>query len=84
MTSRISCNAHDYFEIICMRRSRVMVTTYKGDVFSGTAVNIILDNKQEILMIKNEEETQYIALTDIQKLQAIGNRNEQDNFLVQW
>ncbi|WP_082305596.1 MULTISPECIES: Rho-binding antiterminator [unclassified Pseudoalteromonas] len=29
MTENISCDAHDYFEIVCMRQSKIEVTTKK-------------------------------------------------------
>lgn len=33
MTENISCDAHDYFEIVCMRQSKIEVTTKKMKPF---------------------------------------------------
>ncbi len=84
MTSLISCEAHDYFEIVCMRSSNIMVTTYSNDVFTGTACNIKLIDKNEVLQVDDGNSIYHIPLTDIKKLEALSNKNSQHNFVVQW
>jgi len=84
MTSRISCDAHDYYEIICMRCSKISVTTAKGEVLNGTALNIIIIEQQEVLQINDSDKIHHVVLTDIKKLQALNNKNSKHNFVVQW
>lgn len=52
MTENISCDAHDYFEIVCMRQSKIEVTTKTNEIFLGVATDIIRLNDQEVLTIK--------------------------------
>jgi Rho-binding antiterminator len=79
MTNRIACDAHDYFEIVCMRRSLIIVTTHHNEVFQGTAENIIVKGNQELLQINDKGAIYLIALVDIKQLQAQGN-HPQHNF----
>jgi len=55
MTKNISCDAYDYFEIVCMRQSEVEVTTKTNKIFLGIATDIIKLNGQEVLTIKAQE-----------------------------
>lgn len=84
MTRLISCDAHDYYEIVCMRCSQIAVTTSKGKVFNGRAINIIIIEQQEVLQINDSDKIHHVVLTDIKKLQALNNKNSQHNFVVQW
>jgi len=84
MTSHISCDAHDYYEIVCMRCNQISVTTSKGEVINGTALNIIIIEQQEVLQIKGSDKVYHVVLTEIKKLQALTNKNSQHNFVVQW
>jgi Rho-binding antiterminator len=49
MANNISCDAHDYFEIVCMRQSHVIVISKKHETYTGIAAGIKLINKQEYL-----------------------------------
>lgn len=71
MATRISCDAHDYFEIVCMRHSQIMVTTHNNEIISGTAININLIDKQEVLELKGQETSHHIQLTNIKRLLSI-------------
>jgi|GEM_PF-2498644 len=84
MTSRISCNAHDYFEIVCMRFSHIEVTTKSGEVFKGVARTIKIVDEQEMLQLNTDNQVNNVPLVNIRKLQAIGNKIEQHNFAVEW
>jgi len=83
MTKNISCDAHDYFEIVCMRRSQVKVTA-KDNKYYGKATDIKLVKKQEYLLINDGINTQQILLSDVKKLEAIGNSVAQHNFSITW
>ncbi|GLX78293.1 hypothetical protein tinsulaeT_16330 [Thalassotalea insulae] len=84
MTTNISCDAHDYFEIVCMRRSQIRVTTYSKQGIEGIAWDIKLIDKVEMICIRQRDNTAFIALTDINSLTAFGNQQSQHNFSVTW
>ncbi|RZQ51777.1 hypothetical protein C1E23_17465 [Pseudoalteromonas phenolica] len=82
MSKQLDCNVHDYFEIICMRKSWVTVTTKAGENFIGEAHDIALNSaKQELLMLKNTRDIG-ILLTEVARLHAHDNAIAQHNFLV--
>lgn len=84
MTSHIPCDAHDYFEIVCMRRSLIKVTTYNNQEYKGVPYSIDIIDRKEILKIETYQGSESIRLTDIIKLQAIGNKVTHHNFCVEW
>ena len=84
MTNNISCDAHDYFEIVCMRRSQVKVTAKDNKKYYGMATDIKLVNKQEYLLISDGIKTQQVLLSDVKQLEAIGNSVSQHNFSITW
>jgi len=83
MTSRISCDTHDYFEIVCMRRSQVLVTTNDNDKYLGIAFDINIIEGIEVLLIKGTYIDHHVPLTMIKKLQGINNNIAQHNFSVE-
>ena len=83
MAKIITCDAHDYFEIVCMRRSQIKITTHSNKKYYGTAIDINKMNYQEVLKIQVNTQYEYVLLTDIKKLEAIGNKSAQHNFLIQ-
>jgi len=74
VTSHIPCDAHDYFEIVCMRRSLIKVTTYNNEEYKGVPYSIDIIDRKEKLKIETFKGSESILLTDIIKLQAIGNK----------
>ncbi len=84
MANNISCDAHDYFEIVCMRQSHVIVISKKHEKYTGIAAGIKLINKQEYLKIDNGINSELILLTEVKKLEARNNPIEQHNFTVIW
>lgn len=84
MTKNISCDAHDYFEIVCMRRSQIKVTAKDNKKYYGLATDIKLVNKQEYLLISDGMNTQQILLSDVKQLEAIRNSIAQHNFSITW
>ena len=84
MIKNISCDAHDYFEIVCMRRSQIKVTAKDNKKYVGIAINIKLVEKQEYLLIGNDNNIQQILLSEVKQLEAIGNKVTEHNFLISW
>ena len=84
MTKNISCDAHNYFEIVCMRRSQVRVTAKDNKKYCGIATDIKLVKKQEYLLISDGIKTQQILLSDVKQLEVIGNSVSQHNFSITW
>ena len=82
MENSISCDAHDYFEIVCMRKSRIIVTTYDNKKYHGIAHNISTVKKQEVLVIKERNRLDSVLLTEVKALQATGNAVAQHNFCI--
>ena len=83
MSKQLDCNVHDYFEIICMRKSWVTVTTKAGENFNGEAHDIALNSaKQELLMLKNTTAEIGILLTEVARLHTHDNAIAQHNFLI--
>lgn len=84
MAKNISCEAHDYFEIVCMRRSLIKVTTKDNKIYHGIATDITLVEKQEYLQISDDIKTQQLLLSDVKTLEALGNNIAQHNFVITW
>ncbi len=82
MANNISCEAHDYFEIVCMRRSLIEVTTKDNKKYHGIATDIKLVEKQEYLNIIDGNEIRQVLLSDVKKLEALGNSATQHNFSI--
>ncbi|MDX2367048.1 MAG: Rho-binding antiterminator [Colwellia sp.] len=80
MANNISCDAHDYFEIVCMRRSLIKVTTKDNKIYHGIATDIKLFEKQEYLHISDGLKTQRMLLSEVKTLEALGNQIDQHNF----
>jgi len=84
MTENISCDAHDYFEIVCMRQSKIEVITKSNEIFLGIATDIIKLNGQEVLTIKAQEHLEEVPLIEVKTLTAIDNKVISHNFSVEW
>jgi Rho-binding antiterminator len=84
MTENISCDAHDYFEIVCMRQSKIEVTTKTNETFLGIATDIVKLHDQEVLTIKAQAHLAKVPLIEVKRLTAIGNQVTSHNFSVEW
>jgi len=84
MANKISCDAHDYFEIVCMRQSKIEVMTKANVTYAGIATDIIKLNGQEVLTIKAQEYLEEVPLIEVKTLTAIGNKLAGHNFSVEW
>ena len=83
MTKHISCDLHDYFEIVCMRQSNVQVKLKSNQIYQGIAIDIKVQNNCELLVIElNNGQLEYITLTDISQLSACANDIDSHNFEI--
>ncbi|UTA47111.1 Rho-binding antiterminator [Simiduia sp. 21SJ11W-1] len=79
----ISCEQHDYFEIVCMRQSRVRVALADGTQRVGQALDINTRRGSEYLLlaIGSGQEPVAVPLNDIQRLWAEGNAAAHNFFI---
>lgn len=81
MKKQISCTDYDYFEIVCMRHSKVVVTLVSEKQISGTAHSLLNRDGSEYLAITQLDNTlTHINLIDIKQLKAIKSPIKQHNF----
>ena len=67
----ISCDLHDYIEVVCMYGYQVRLELKDQQIFEGKAIDIITSpEKCEYLLIKNEQEQQ-VKLAQLAKLQVL-------------
>lgn len=68
----ISCDHHDYFEIVCMRKSRVRVLLKDTSILEGVAQTIHQHAGREYLVLDTGAKTpQEVELTDIKQLTGL-------------
>ena len=68
----LSCDKHDYLEIICMFHYLVKVTEKTGTVIEGKAVDVqITDEKQEALLIQSLDDETLIATDNIATIDVL-------------
>ena len=83
MKKPIACDLHDHFEIVCMRHSNIQLVLLDSQVVEGQALDIATIDKAEFIkLVTHENEIIEIALTNIQTLSAINNRQSEHNFTV--
>lgn len=68
----ISCDQHDYIEIVCTYRYRIKLTLKSGVIIQGTALDTQRnENKDECIKIDNNGVQQLIILDEIKQLEAL-------------
>lgn len=81
--SIINCHIHDYFEAACVKKSRLRLRLRSGDVVEGRAEDILIRNKQEVLVLRQEKNVVLgrpeIPLTEILTLEFLGEHLFQVN-----
>jgi Rho-binding antiterminator len=83
MKTMISCDVHDYFEIVCMRKSHITITLHSDEKVSGEASDIVLNQeKQECLLMMIHDVLHAILLAEIKHLHAHNNPTSAHNFQV--
>lgn len=67
----ISCNLHDYVEIVCLFGYPIKLTLFDKSIIQGKALDTqINEDKQECLKIDSEGVDVLIELENISKLQV--------------
>ncbi|MEN0036992.1 MAG: Rho-binding antiterminator [Cellvibrio sp.] len=67
----ISCNQHDYIEIVCMYHYPLKLTLKSGDVIEGVAQDTQRnDNRDECIKITTEAGEQLVVLSDLKKMEV--------------
>ncbi|MDN3640275.1 Rho-binding antiterminator [Simiduia curdlanivorans] len=79
----ISCQAHDYVEIVCMRASKVHLLLHSGAQVMGIAEDITRVGGIECLQVKTQAGAVNVDLTRIKTLEARDNLVSAHNFIVQ-
>ncbi len=67
----ISCELHDYVEVVCMYGYQLKLTLKDGRIVEGKAVDIMSSpEKREYLMINNGTQQQ-VDLTELAKMEVL-------------
>lgn len=67
----ISCNQHDYIEIVCMYHYPLKLTLKSGEVIEGIAQDTQRnDNRDECIKITTEAGEQLVVLSDLKKMEV--------------
>ncbi|MDX1537061.1 Rho-binding antiterminator [Arsukibacterium sp.] len=67
----LNCDLHDYIEIVCLYHYPLKLTLSSGTELTGTAVTTRYnDNRQECLVIRQNDTEQLVLLDQITLLQV--------------
>lgn len=67
----LSCDLHDYIEIVCLYQYPLKLTLSSGAVLTGTArTTQYNDKRQECLLLQQQETEQQVLLDDIALLEV--------------
>lgn len=81
MTKRISCDLHDYFEIVCMRQSNIRITIKGNVTYQGKAVDLKTLQGTELIEVQLADgEIKRINIAEVITLSACGNIPASHNF----
>ncbi|MDR7091878.1 Rho-binding antiterminator [Cellvibrio fibrivorans] len=68
----ISCNQHDYIEIVCMYHYPIKLTLKSGDIIHGIAQDTQRnDNRDECIKIDIDGVEQLVVLEEIKMLEVM-------------
>lgn len=68
----ISCELHDYIEVVCMYRYQIRLTLKDGATVEGKARDVITSpDKKEFLLLEMGVGPQQIELTTLRKLEVL-------------
>lgn len=88
MTNIIACEIHDYFEAVCMYQFELEVRLETGQRLRGAAIDIVVIDKQEFLMLEqgvNSSESKRrieLNLSQIQSVEVLTKNNKISSFKV--
>lgn len=72
MDKPLSCDLHDYLEIICMFHYQVKVTIKEGLQYEGEAKDVGRDQrKEECLILINEEQNIFIPTNQLKSIDVL-------------
>ncbi|QEY16505.1 transcriptional regulator [Cellvibrio sp. KY-GH-1] len=67
----ISCNQHDYIEIVCMYRYPVKLTLKSGEIIEGAAVDTVSDElREECIKLATESGETLVVLNQLKQLEV--------------
>ncbi len=67
----ISCNQHDYIEIVCMYRYPVKLTLKSGGIIEGAAVDAVSDGlREECIKLATESGETLVVLNQLKQLEV--------------
>ncbi len=67
----ISCNQHDYIEIVCMYRYPVKLTLKSAEIVAGIAVDTVRDaQREECIKLTTESGEKIVALNQLKQLEV--------------
>jgi Rho-binding antiterminator len=68
----ISCNQHDYVELVCMYRYAVKVSLKSGATIQGVALDTQHnENKDECIKIQTDDTERLVILNEVKKIEVI-------------
>lgn len=70
----IDCNKHDYIEIACMYRYKLVITLKSGRTIKANAITTQTKaTKIEYFVVENEESIFEIPMTELAKLETVSD-----------
>lgn len=68
----LSCEKHDYLEIVCMFHYMISVTDKKGQTFNGKASDVrINEEKTEVLVLQEIASEMHIPTNEIASIKVL-------------
>ena len=73
MTNKlISCELHDYIEVVCLYHYLVRLTLKDQSIIEGKARDIVTSpDKKEFLLLEMDDGSQQIELTTLRKMEVL-------------
>jgi Rho-binding antiterminator len=67
----ISCELHDFVEVVCMYGYQLRLILKNGEVIEGKAVDILSIDQQELLVVDDSGEKKQVDLIALAKMQVL-------------
>lgn len=67
----ISCELHDYVEVVCMYGYRVKLILKNGETIEGKATDIVSSAERREYLVIDNDNRQQIELTQLAKLEVL-------------
>jgi Rho-binding antiterminator len=67
----ISCELHDFVEVVCMYGYQLRLILKNGEVIEGKAVDILSIDQQELLVVDDNGEKKQVDLIALAKMQVL-------------